>query len=65
MASSPGARFLMHWGKMPTPRGPTLLAGEDFTVEATEIAKAQGCDMVSVREFGWIDAAYAAIRLRR
>jgi len=52
-------------GKMPTPRGLTLLAGEDFTVEATEIAKAQGCDVVSVREFGWTDAAYAAIRLRR
>jgi hypothetical protein len=50
--------------KMPTPRGPTLLAGEDFTVEATEIAKSEGCDVVSVREFGWTDAAYAAIRIR-
>jgi hypothetical protein len=38
--------------KMPTPRGPTLLAGEDFTVEAMEIAKVEGCDVVSVREFG-------------
>jgi hypothetical protein len=52
-------------GKIPTPRGSTLLAGEDFTVEATEIAKAEGCDVVSVREFGWTDAAYAAIRIRR
>jgi hypothetical protein len=50
--------------KMPTPRGPTLLAGEDFTVEATEIAKGEGCDVVSVREFGWTDAEYAAIRIR-
>jgi hypothetical protein len=50
---------------MPTPRGPTLLAGVDFTVEATEIAKAEGCDVVSVREFGWTDTAYAAIRIRR
>jgi hypothetical protein len=50
--------------KMPTPRGPTLLAGVDFTVEATKIAEAEGCDMVSVREFGWTDAAYAAIRIR-
>lgn len=50
--------------KMPTPRGATLLAGVDFTVEATEIAKAEGCDVVSVREFGWTDAAYAASRIR-
>jgi hypothetical protein len=52
-------------GKMPTPRGSTLLAGEGFTVEATEIANAEGCDVVSVREFGWTDATYAAIRIRR
>jgi hypothetical protein len=52
-------------GKTPTPRGPTLLAGEDFTVEATEIAKVEGCDVVSVREFGWTDAGYAAIRIGR
>jgi len=51
-------------GKIPAPRGPTLLAGVDFTVEATEIARAEGCDVVSVHEFGWTDAAYAAIRLR-
>jgi hypothetical protein len=52
-------------GKIPTPRGPTLLAGEDFTVEATEIAKAEACDVVSVREFGWTDTSYAAIGIRR
>jgi hypothetical protein len=52
-------------GKVLTPRGPTLLAGEDFTVEAAEIAKAEGCDVVSVREFGWTDATYADIRIRR
>jgi hypothetical protein len=51
-------------GKMPDRRGPTLLAGQDFTVEATEIAKAESCDVVSMREFGWTDAAYAAIRIR-
>jgi hypothetical protein len=50
--------------KIPAPRGPTLLAGEDFTVEATDIAKAEGRDMVSMREFGWTDAAYAEIRVR-
>jgi hypothetical protein len=42
-----------------------LLAGEDFTDEATKVAKAQACDVVSVREFGWTDAAYAAIRIGR
>lgn len=49
--------------KIPVPRGPTLLAGEDFTLEATEIAKVEGCDIVSVREFGWTDSTYAAIRV--
>jgi hypothetical protein len=48
---------------MPTPRGPPLLAGEDFTFEAMDIARAEGCDVVSVREFGWTDAAFAAIRI--
>lgn len=48
--------------KIATPRGPTLLAGEDFTVEATKIATAEGCDVVSVREFGWTDATYADSR---
>jgi hypothetical protein len=51
-------------GKIPSPRGPPLLAGEDFTVEATEIAKAEHCDMVSMREFGWTDTGYAAMRQR-
>ncbi|MGJ4972760.1 MULTISPECIES: hypothetical protein [unclassified Bradyrhizobium] len=50
--------------KIPAPRGPTLLAGEDFTVEATAIAKLEGCDIVCVREFGWTDEAYASIRVR-
>jgi hypothetical protein len=48
--------------KIPTPRGPTLLGGESFTVEAMEIAKAKGCDVVSVHEYFWTDASYAAIR---
>jgi hypothetical protein len=50
--------------QIPSPRGSTLLAGTDFTVEATEIAAAEGCDMVSVREFGWTDANYAESRAR-
>jgi hypothetical protein len=50
--------------KIPSPRGSTLLAGTDFTVEATKIAAAEGCDMVSVREFGWTDATYAESRVR-
>lgn len=45
--------------KTPTPRGPTLLAGEDFTVEAMGIAKTEGCDVVAVHEFFWTDASYA------
>jgi hypothetical protein len=51
-------------GKMPTPRGPTLLAGEHFTAEAMEITKAEGCDVVSVHEYFWTDASYAASRAR-
>jgi hypothetical protein len=51
-------------GKIPSPRGSTLLAGTDFTVEATKIAAAEGCDVVSVREFGWTDATYAESRAR-
>jgi hypothetical protein len=46
--------------KIPTPRGPTLLAGVSFTVEAMEIAKTEGCDMVAVHEGFWTDANYAA-----
>jgi hypothetical protein len=50
--------------KMPNPRGSTLLAATDFTVEATTIAAAEGCDVVSVREFGWTDATFAESRTR-
>jgi hypothetical protein len=45
--------------KMPTPRGPTLLAGVHITVEAMGLAKAEGCDVAAVHEFFWTDAAYA------
>jgi hypothetical protein len=45
--------------KMPAPRGPTLLAGLDFTVEAMRLAKAEGCDVAGVHEFFWTDAGYA------
>jgi hypothetical protein len=38
------------------------LSGETFTVEAMEIAKTEGCDVVAVHEFFWTDASYAAIR---
>ena len=48
--------------KLPTPRGPTILAGESFTVEAMGVAKADGCDVIAVHEFFWTDASYAAIR---
>ncbi|WP_316229623.1 hypothetical protein [Bradyrhizobium sp. SZCCHNR1070] len=49
-------------GKIPTPHGPTLLAGMNFTVEAMSAAKADGCDVVAVHEYFWTDASYAAIR---
>ena len=48
--------------KLPTPRGPTILAGVHFTVEAMEVAKADGCDVIAVHEYFWTDAGYAAIR---
>ncbi len=38
------------------------LSGETFTVEAMEIAKTEGCDVVAVHEFFRTDASYAAIR---
>ena len=38
------------------------LSGETSTVEAMEIAKTEGCDVVAVHEFFWTDASYAAIR---
>ena len=43
--------------KIRTPRGPTLLAGYSFTVEAMEIAMSEGCDVVSVHEYFWTDAS--------
>lgn len=46
-------------GKLPTPRGPTLLAGVSFTDEAMGTAKAEGCDVIAVHEFFWTDAGYA------
>jgi len=45
--------------KLPIRRGPTLLAGVNFTVEAMGIAKAEGCDVIAVHEFFWTDAGYA------
>jgi hypothetical protein len=48
--------------KLPTPRGPTLLAGWSFTVEAMEVTKAEGCDVVAVHEYFWTDAGLAASR---
>jgi hypothetical protein len=53
-------RALSHaLSKLSTPRGPTLLAGVSFTVEAMDIARAEGCDVIAVHEFFWTDAAYA------
>jgi hypothetical protein len=51
--------------KLPTPRGPTILAGEDFTVEAMEIAKADGCEVIAVHAYFWTDARYVDIRQRK
>jgi hypothetical protein len=48
--------------KISTPRGPALLAGVHFTVEAMEIAKTEDCDVVAEHEYFWTDAGYAAIR---
>jgi hypothetical protein len=42
--------------KLPSPRGATLLAGYDFTVEAAETCRAEDCDVLAAREFGWTDA---------
>jgi hypothetical protein len=55
------SRALSHaLNKIPTPRGPTLLAGYSFTVEAMEIAKTEGCDVIAVHPYFWTDANYAA-----
>jgi hypothetical protein len=51
--------------KIPTPRGPVLLAGESFTAEAMELAKAEGCEVIAVHEFFWTDASHADRRSDR
>jgi len=51
--------------KLPSPRGPIILAGESFTVEAMGVAKADGCDVIAIHEFFWTDASYATIRIFR
>ena len=51
--------------KLQSPKGPTLIVGIDFTVEARQVAEAATCDLLSEREFGWTDARYAARRLTR
>jgi hypothetical protein len=48
--------------KIQSPRGPTLIAGDRFTVEARQVAAAEGCDLVSMNEFAWTDAEYARAR---
>lgn len=54
-------RALSHaLSKLPTPRGPTLLAGESFTVEAMDVANAEDCDVVSVHAYFWTDAGYVS-----
>jgi hypothetical protein len=44
---------------LPEPRGSTLLAGYDFTVEARKMAQFEVSDLISISEFGWTDAGYA------
>jgi hypothetical protein len=46
--------------KLPKTRGATLMTGHDFTVEARQLAAAESIDLVSLQEFGWTDARYAA-----
>ncbi|SRR5579872_547494 len=51
--------------KIGTPRGSTLIAGDRFTIEAREVAAAEGCDLVSsesANAFLWTDADYAKAR---
>jgi hypothetical protein len=48
--------------KIQSPRGPTLIAGDRFTIEARQIAAAEGCDLVSMNELAWTDATYARAR---
>jgi hypothetical protein len=55
------SRALAHaLGKLPEPRGAILIAGHDFTVEARQVAAQASCELISVSEFGWTDAAHAA-----
>ena len=49
-------------GKIKGQRGPSLIAGHCFTIEARQIAAAEGCDLVSVNDFAWTDADYAKAR---
>jgi hypothetical protein len=51
--------------KIQSPRGPTLIAGDQFTIEARQIAAAEGCDFVSIESANahvWTDAGYARAR---
>jgi hypothetical protein len=48
--------------KIQSPRGPTLIAGDRFTIEARQTAAAEGCDLVSMNEYAWTDATYARAR---
>jgi hypothetical protein len=51
--------------KIPSPRGPILVAGHSFTIEARQTAEAEGCDLVSMSEFVWTDETYATRGLPR
>lgn len=45
--------------------GPTLIAGDQFTLEARQLAAAEGCDLVSyelANAHVWTDARYAKAR---
>jgi hypothetical protein len=44
------------------PRGPILLVGHSFTVEAMSAAKTAACDVIAELEYFLTDASYAAIR---
>jgi hypothetical protein len=45
--------------------GPTLIAGDRFTLEARQIAAIEGCDLLSIESahaYVWTDATYARAR---
>lgn len=46
--------------KLSEPKGSILLAGDGFTVEARQIARANNCEVVSLSDFCWTDAEYAS-----